>query len=72
MENENYEYLAKKYEDDIEFKSSVFRIWRGAVNYKNEAGNYRIEGVYPDYQFIENEGMKEGRYLNYKDHDKLC
>jgi putative ABC transport system permease protein len=71
MENENYEYLAKKYEDDIEFKSSVFRIWQGAVNYKNEAGNYRIEGVYPDYQFIENEAMVEGRYLNYKDHENI-
>jgi len=55
MENKDYEYLAKKYEDEIEFKSSVFRIWQGAVNYKTEAGNYRIEGVYPDYQFIEND-----------------
>jgi len=68
MENANYDYLAKKYEDDLEYKSSVFRIWRGAVNYKKEDGNYRIEGVYPDYQFIENEAMKEGRYLNYMDH----
>ena len=71
MENGNYEYLAKKYEDDLEYKSSVYRIWQGAVNYKTESGSYRIEGVLPDYQFIENESMVQGRYLNYKDHDNI-
>jgi len=71
MENANFDYLAEKYKDEIEYKSSVFRIWQGAVNYKKESGNYRIEGVYPDYQFIENAGMTEGRYLNYMDYDNL-
>lgn len=71
MENENYEYLAEKYEDQIEYKSSVYRIWQGAVNYKNESANYRIEGVLPDYQFIENAGMTEGRFINYTDQDQV-
>ncbi|MCD2258667.1 ABC transporter permease [Psychroserpens luteolus] len=69
MENENYEYLAKKYEDDLEYKSAIYRIWQGAVNYKTESGSYRIEGVLPDFQFIENAGITQGRFVNYMDQD---
>ena len=46
LKNEDYDYLIKKYEDDIEFKSSVYRIWSGVATYKNESGSYRVEGVY--------------------------
>ena len=67
MTNEDYNYLIKKYEDDLEFKSSVYRIWSGIANYKNESGSYRVEGVYPDYQFLENETLISGRYMNYTD-----
>jgi putative ABC transport system permease protein len=69
LENEDYDYLIKKYEDDLEFKSSVYRIWSGVATYKNESGSYRVEGVYPDYQFIENASLTAGRFLNYDDHD---
>ncbi|MEH6657721.1 ABC transporter permease [Leeuwenhoekiella marinoflava] len=70
MTNEDYKYLIKKYEEDLEFKSSVYRIWSGTLNFGNESGSYRVEGVYPDYQFLENEDMVAGRYINYDDHDK--
>lgn len=70
MTNEDYNYLIKKYEDDLEFKSSVYRIWSGTLNFGNESGSYRVEGVYPDYQFLENEDMVAGRYINYDDHEK--
>lgn len=69
LENEDYDFLIKKYEDDLEFKSSVYRIWSGAATYKNENGSYRVEGVYPDYQFIENASLTQGRFLNYDDQD---
>ncbi len=69
MTNEDYNYLIKKYEDDLEFKSSVYRIWSGIANYKNESGSYRVEGVYPDYQFLENETLVSGRYMNYTDQE---
>ena len=36
MTNEDYNYLIKKYEDNLEFKSSVYRIWSGLTTYKNE------------------------------------
>ena len=71
LTNEDYNILIKKYEDDLEFKSSVYRIWSGVASYKTEAGSYRIEGVYPDYQFIENASLTEGRFINYSDHDNF-
>lgn len=69
LTNEDFEQLIKKYEDDLEFKSSVFRIWNGLTSYKNESGNYRVEGVYPDYQFLENASLVAGRFLNRSDID---
>lgn len=71
MENENFDYLIKKHEDDLEYKSSVFRIWQGLVNYKNESGNYRVEGAYPEFQFIENTSQLQGRFFNFMDHENI-
>ncbi|MBI6115446.1 ABC transporter permease [Salegentibacter maritimus] len=68
MKNEDFNYASLKHQDDLEYKSSIFRIWNGIVNYRKESGSYRVEGVYPDYQFLENSGMVEGRFLNYKDY----
>jgi len=28
----------------------------------------RVEGVYPDYQFLENATLTTGRYINFNDH----
>jgi putative ABC transport system permease protein len=49
--------LPGKYEDELEYKSSIFRLWSGLINYGKESGAFRIEGVYPDYQFLENASM---------------
>lgn len=68
MKNEDFNFTAQKYVDELEYKSSIFRIWNGVVNYKKESGAYRVEGVYPDYQFLENSGMVKGRFLNLNDH----
>ena len=67
MTNDDYNYLVSKYEDDIEFKSSIYRVWSGTLNYGDESGSYRVEGLYPDYQFLENEDLVAGRYINYDD-----
>jgi len=69
LTNEDYDFLIKKYEDDLEFKSSIYRIWSGIATYKTESGSYRVEGVYPDYQFIENATLSHGRFINYTDQD---
>lgn len=67
LKNRDYDLIVKKYEDHLEYKSSLYRIWSSMVSYKNESGNFRVESVYPDYQFLENQAMIEGRYLNDRD-----
>jgi len=69
LKNTDFQTTAKKYENELEFKSSVYRIWNGVVTYKKESGSYRVEGVLPDYQFLEKSSMTKGRYINYSDHD---
>ncbi|APS38424.1 MULTISPECIES: ABC transporter permease [unclassified Salegentibacter] len=71
MKNEDFNYTAVKYQDDLEYRSSIYRIWNGIVNFGKESGSYRVEGVYPDYQFLENSGMVEGRFVNFKDHQNF-
>jgi len=67
MRNADFTEINTKYEDDIEYKTGIYNIWGGQVTYGKESGNYRIEGAYPDQQFIENADMVAGRFLN--DHD---
>ena len=69
LKNSDFQTTAKKYENDLEYKSAIYRIWNGVVTYKKESGSYRVEGVLPDYQFLENSSMTKGRYLNYLDHE---
>lgn len=71
LKNRDFDHTASMREDDLEYKSSVYRIWGGLVNYKKESGSYRIEGVYPDYQFLENSDMTAGRFLNIQDHSGM-
>lgn len=68
MKNENFNFISSKYVDELEYRSSIYRIWSGLVNYGKESGSYRVEGVLPDYQFLENASMINGRYLNFTDH----
>src|SRR5690606_3621163 len=68
MQNDDYDFLSRKYEAELEYKSSIFRLWTGLINFENESGSYRVEGVYPDYQFLENAALTTGRYINYNDH----
>jgi putative ABC transport system permease protein len=67
MRNADYENLNKKYEDQIEYKTSLYSIWGGQVNYKAQQGSYRVEGASPDNQFIENASIVSGRFINQTD-----
>ncbi|WP_121666780.1 ABC transporter permease [Mesonia aquimarina] len=70
LKNDDYSFTEKKFADELEYKSALYRIWGSLVSYKKESGSYRVEGVLPDYQFLEGEDMIKGRYLNYNDHQK--
>ena len=69
MDNRDYDMAVKRNEDNLEYKSGVYSIWGGLTSYKNENGSYRIEGVHADYQFLENESLVVGRYINQSDLD---
>lgn len=67
LRNTDFEQACKLLGEYIEYKSAIYSVWRGNLVYKKETGNYRIEGVHPDYQFIENASIVKGRFLNYSD-----
>ncbi|MFC6859807.1 ABC transporter permease [Zunongwangia atlantica] len=67
LKNDDFEYTSAENKSELEFKSAVFRIFGGMVTFENESGSYRVEGVYPDYQFLENSSMVSGRFLNNRD-----
>lgn len=67
LKNEDFTAISNNYDNYLEYKSAGYSIWGGLLNYKNESGNYSVRGVYPDFQFIENAEIIEGRFLNLAD-----
>ncbi|WP_296382925.1 ABC transporter permease [Winogradskyella sp.] len=67
LKDEDFINLSSTYDDNLEYRSASYSIWGGQVTHKNESGNYRVRGVMPDEQFIENADMTIGRFLNYSD-----
>ncbi len=65
--NQDYELIVQNFGEYIDKKSAVYGIWSGNVVYEEETGTYRVEGVHPDYQFIENASMVKGRFVNQLD-----
>jgi len=65
--NEDYIDFNNRYKDEIEYRTSLYSIWGAQIAYKNETGNYRLEGANPDMQFIENASMTNGRFINLTD-----
>lgn len=63
----DYQDISRKYDQDLDYRSPLYNIWGGQIAYKNQTGNYRIEGAYPDQQYIENQSMVSGRFLNKTD-----
>lgn len=67
LRNENYEFAANLLGDRIENKSPRYFVRNVQVNYGKESLAYSIQGVSSQFQFIENEYMSKGRFLNYMD-----
>ncbi|MBP2832496.1 ABC transporter permease [Aquimarina sp. U1-2] len=67
MTNQDYDFINRKNEDLIEYKSSRARNWGVVVNYGTESGSYGVEGVFPEFQMVENEVMVAGRFINIRD-----
>ena len=71
MDNRDYEMAVNKNSEKIELKSGVYSRWGQLTTYKKESGSYRVEGVRGDYQFLENETLVVGRYINQNDLDSF-
>lgn len=71
LKNDDYKTISRTHASDIEKKSSMYRIWSGLVTYKDESGSYRIEGVLPDYEYIEKVSLVSGRFLNQQDQNNF-
>ena len=67
--NSDYEMSVQKFGSTMEKKASTYNFWNGNVVYGKETGNYQYRGVYPDYQYIENATITEGRFVNQNDVD---
>lgn len=67
FKNRDYDIVTQKFENFIDNKSKLYSVWSGNIVYGKETGTYRIEGVNPNYQFIENAGIKTGRFINLSD-----
>jgi len=66
--NEDYDYIKEEYGDKVEFITS--RIMKNvSASYKNEKGRYTIRAIHPDNQFVEQNKISSGRYINQKDLD---
>ncbi|MEM8846419.1 MAG: ABC transporter permease [Bacteroidota bacterium] len=65
--NDNFETVSSMYNEDIEYESARIFVRDITVNYGKEALVYSVQGVASDFQFIENTGMIEGRFVNFED-----
>jgi len=65
--NDDFDLAVESSDHQLEYKSPMYRIFAGLITYKNESGNYRVEGVQPDFQFLENASIIEGRFINNND-----
>lgn len=67
LRNRDHNYIQDEFAPDLEFGSPVFRVRDVTINYKNETLGYSLQGISYEYQFIENEFLSEGRFINYSD-----
>ncbi|CAM3992700.1 ABC transporter permease [Flavobacterium antarcticum] len=67
FKNRDYEIVTQKFENFIDNRSKLYSVWSGNIVYGKETGTYRIEGVNPNYQFIENASVIAGRFINLSD-----
>jgi putative ABC transport system permease protein len=68
MRNENYDFIESKFSEVLKDKSANLFVGGALVNYKKESVGYSVQGVHDGFQFVENQYMSQGRYINHQDH----
>lgn len=67
LRNENYQFASVLLEDEIENKSPRLFVRNSQINYGKESLAYGLQGVSSQFQFIENEFISNGRFINHLD-----
>tara|TARA_R110002050_G_scaffold295995_1_gene455491 strand:+ start:59 stop:1288 length:1230 start_codon:yes stop_codon:yes gene_type:complete len=66
FKNEDREFIKEEYGDKVQFITSKVNKSVSA-SFKGEKNNYELRGIHPEYMFIENNVVKDGRYINQND-----
>jgi len=67
--NPDHDYIKEEFGEKVQFITS--KVMKNVTaSFRGEQNNYEVRAVNPDYMFIENNKIKEGRYINQNDIDK--
>jgi len=68
FKNEDQEFIKKEFGDKVQFMTS--RVMKNVTaSFRNEKDDYTIRAIQPDNIYIEQNKVKEGRYINQLDND---
>lgn len=69
FENEDHDILAGL--TNVDMSSDRSRLWQIAtINYKSQYGTFDVFAISPEYRYVEDIIMIDGRFLNQKDQDE--
>ena len=69
LRNQNHNFVEQQFIDELDHRSAIFRVRDALVNYKKESLGYSVQGISFGYQFIENQHMSAGRFINQMDEE---
>ena len=75
FDNDDFNQVDKQIEEVDHLTARYYLSGDVIIGYKNKSLSYRVIGVHPDHQLLENTKMVRGRYINKKDIDearKVC
>ncbi|MEL0455085.1 ABC transporter permease [Flavobacteriaceae bacterium SZ-1-7] len=69
FKNEDHDFIMDEFGDKVQYMTS--KVNRNVTaTFKGEKSNYQLRAVHPEYMFIENNVVSEGRYVNQNDLDR--
>lgn len=67
LKNDDFDFILKEFEDEIQYISPRIEKANLLTIYKNKQNRYTIRAIYPDFQYLENCIVSEGRFINWSD-----
>lgn len=66
FKNDDYDFILDEFGDNVQYITS--RVNRSVTaTFKGEKNTYQMRAIHPEFMFIENNEVKEGRYINQND-----